>query len=240
MADLRNVEGKHCTDCGEWKPLSEFPFRPKPRDQRSTYCKPCSNARSKASYYKKREAEGRPVTPRVTHPEGHKRCPDCGLVLPFDQFAKNRSARDGLSSYCKQCHNARAKASVLKNHGTTRTYHLKRRYGITAAEYDVLLREQGGLCAVCRERPAVHVDHCHQTGMVRGLTCFNCNGGLGQFRDRVDIMRRAIDYLERTGTPQCHRILVAPGVYQVISRPSAPAASRSSSLPPRRSSSPPV
>jgi hypothetical protein len=64
-----------------------------------------------------------------------------------------------------------------------------------------MLLAQAGLCAVCGEQPAAHVDHCHQKGHVRGILCFNCNGGLGQFRDRVDILQKAIDYLERTRDP---------------------------------------
>jgi hypothetical protein len=54
---------------------------------------------------------------------------------------------------------------------------------------------QDGLCAICREAPAEHVDHDHVSGRVRGLLCFNCNGALGQFRDRVDLMLRAVAYL---------------------------------------------
>ena len=58
-----------------------------------------------------------------------------------------------------------------------------------------MLAAQGGLCAICREAPAEHVDHDHETGQVRGLLCFNCNGALGQFRDRTDLMLRAVAYL---------------------------------------------
>lgn len=58
-----------------------------------------------------------------------------------------------------------------------------------------MLAEQGGRCAVCAERPAEHVDHDHVTGKVRGLLCFNCNGGLGQFRDDPQILELAIEYL---------------------------------------------
>ena len=63
--------------------------------------------------------------------------------------------------------------------------------------------EQGGLCAVCREAPAVHVDHDHETKRVRGLLCFDCSGALGQFRDRADLMLRAVAYLrpEDYGVP---------------------------------------
>jgi hypothetical protein len=198
------------------------------------------NVRSKASRDKKRAAEGRPVKSRVVCPPGYKYCPDCDQVLPHAAFGSNRSTKDGLTSYCKTCHNERGRRNVQRNHGSTRSYHLKRRYGITAADFDRMAADQGGTCAVCRERPPVHVDHDHATGAVRGLTCFNCNGGMGQFRDRVDIMRKAIDYLERTGTPQCRRVLIAPGVYRVTSRPSAAAASPSSWQRPRPTSSPPV
>ncbi|SFF46060.1 Recombination endonuclease VII [Blastococcus tunisiensis] len=58
-----------------------------------------------------------------------------------------------------------------------------------------MLRDQDGLCAICRVAPAVHVDHDHETGAVRALLCFNCNGGLGQFRDDPDVLRAAADYV---------------------------------------------
>jgi hypothetical protein len=80
--------------------------------------------------------------------------------------------------------------------GGSRTYHLSRRYGITAAEADYLLGRQGGLCAICRSAPAVHVDHDHATGAVRALLCFNCNGGLGQFKDDPALLHLAAFYVE--------------------------------------------
>jgi hypothetical protein len=63
--------------------------------------------------------------------------------------------------------------------------------------FEQMFAEQEGLCAICREAPAEHVDHDHRTKRVRGLLCFNCNGALGQFRDRPDLMLRAIAYLRR-------------------------------------------
>jgi hypothetical protein len=59
-------------------------------------------------------------------------------------------------------------------------------------DFERMLAEQNGLCAICCEAPAVHVDHDHETGRVRGLLCFNCNGALGQFRDRADLMLGAV------------------------------------------------
>lgn len=127
---------------------------------------------------------------------GSKWCPDCDQIKAVADFPRTRAnAATGIHTYCKPCHNARGKASLLKV-GGSRTYHLKRRYGITAADADAMLLEQEGLCAICGRAAAVHVDHDHSTGRVRGLLCFNCNGGLGQFKDRIDVLESAVDYLK--------------------------------------------
>lgn len=55
---------------------------------------------------------------------------------------------------------------------------------------------QGGFCAICQKNEPVHVDHDHVTGVVRGILCFNCNRGLGKLGDDVNLLRRALTYLE--------------------------------------------
>ncbi|MGY2066358.1 endonuclease VII domain-containing protein [Blastococcus sp. SYSU DS0619] len=95
--------------------------------------------------------------------------------------------------------------------GGARTYHLTRRYGITAAEADVMLAAQGGLCALCRRAPAEHVDHDHATGAVRALLCFNCNGGLGQFRDDPELLHVAAFYVEHHRAQQALAVLARTG-----------------------------
>lgn len=69
-----------------------------------------------------------------------------------------------------------------------------------------MLAFQDGLCAICRTAPAVHVDHDHETGAVRALLCFNCNGGLGQFKDDPYLLRMAAFYVEHHRT---HEVLDA-------------------------------
>lgn len=197
---------KHCPDCRRELPLSEFTKNRRMRDGLSFYCKPCARARVIAS---KRARLGPPRTrhsqaPRDV-PGGHKWCPECGDVKPVVEFPRNRAQRSGIGTYCKPCHNEIVRANKEK-HGGARNYHLRRRYGITGEHYDRMLAEQDGLCAICRERPAAHVDHDHASGRVRGLLCFNCNQALGNFSDRTDFMLAAIAYLQADGiTPLDNR-----------------------------------
>jgi hypothetical protein len=125
-----------------------------------------------------------------------KRCPDCGETKPLDEFPRNRNCKDGRHPYCKPCHNARGKESKQRLYGGSRHYHLKLRYGIGADEFDELVRQQDGVCAICGRPDPEHVDHDHDTGAVRGILCFNCNGGLGQFRDSIDALEAAARYLD--------------------------------------------
>jgi Recombination endonuclease VII len=65
-----------------------------------------------------------------------------------------------------------------------------------------LYDSQGGKCAVCRHDipPTTHrshIDHCHDTGKVRGILCLNCNTGIGRFKESEAVMLAAIAYLRR-------------------------------------------
>ena len=185
---------KFCRDCGEERPLTDFTKNRNLRDGYAFYCREHARRRHRTS----RDARNGSPTKRhprgIAVPSGHKWCPDCGQVLPFSAYGLNAASTTGRTSYCKPCHNARGRrAKELV--GGERTYHLRRRYGITAEEADVLLDAQGGLCAICKAAPAKHVDHDHATGAVRALLCFNCNGGLGQFKDDPDVLRAAAEYV---------------------------------------------
>ena len=131
-----------------------------------------------------------------------KRCPDCGEWKPNEQFPRNKRTKDGRHTYCKPCHNARGNESKARLYGGSRHYHLVRRYGISAGEVEALIDAQGGICLVCGKPDPEHVDHDHATHDVRGVLCFNCNGGLGQFKDDPATLRSAADYLEAEATPR--------------------------------------
>ncbi|GHJ04172.1 endonuclease VII domain-containing protein [Streptomyces olivaceus] len=192
-------EVKKCSRCQESKPRTSFASNKSVRDGLQAYCRECS-----AKYYRQRQsAMGRTVREKVPVSPGHKHCRGCGEVKPHSEWHRKTSAPDGLASRCKACKAATDPAG-----------HLRRKYGLTEAQRDEMVASQAGLCAICLKAPAVQVDHCHETGRVRGVLCFNCNSGLGLLRDDPEAMYRAADYLEGNAWKPT---LVAPGVYRLPS-----------------------
>jgi len=78
------------------------------------------------------------------------------------------------------------------------TVYRAKKYGLTTDELAALIAEANGRCAICREEmDPLHVDHDHETGLVRGLLCNGCNTGLGMFRDSECRLVAAIEYLRK-------------------------------------------
>jgi hypothetical protein len=97
-----------------------------------------------------------------------------------------------------------------KIHGSTRSYHLKRRYGLTAEEVAGHQMMQLRRCLICLKEAKLHVDHDHASGKFRGLLCFSCNNGPGQFNDDPDTLRNAADYLDGTDS------LAEPVAFEIL------------------------
>lgn len=78
--------------------------------------------------------------------------------------------------------------------------HIYRTYGITAEDYEQILKQQEGRCAICRrangKTKRLAVDHDHETNRVRGLLCKPCNRMLGHGRDDPEFFNRAATYLD--------------------------------------------
>ena len=208
---------KKCPDCGVVRPLVEFGVNASRPDGLAFYCKICFRRRTNEHYRRRRQAAGALVRERYVGPADHKRCADCAQMKPLSEFHRAPQQSGGYNCYCKACRKRQ-----------NRETHLSRTYGLTVAAYDAMVEGQGGVCACCRERTPQHVDHDHVTGVVRGVVCFRCNSGIGQFDDRADLMRNAIDYLERT---TWQRKRTSPGVFRLTSpRPAAAASPSSSAL----------
>jgi hypothetical protein len=150
-------------------------------DGRQSYCRECFARRYRA----KQEAAGRLVRPADIAYD-HKFCRTCRTVKPRTEFGIRRAAPDGLMSACRSCRSELG-----------RREHLRRNYDLTEEQVGAMRESQGGLCAICRAAPAVHVDHDHATGTVRGMLCFPCNAAIGHLRDDPDTVRRAAAYLEQ-------------------------------------------
>ena len=92
-----------------------------------------------------------------------------------------------------------------KNRKTLSDKERHRKFGITPERYSELLGFQNGACAICKQPEtatrlgkvkALAVDHCHQSGSIRGLLCADCNTGIGKLKEDVDIFQSAIQYLK--------------------------------------------
>lgn len=123
---------------------------------------------------------------------------------PKSDYHKDKHSSDGFRNICKECAKEKSKEyyrlsdryrSIVRNSG------LKNRFGITNEDYFEMLKDQGGVCGICETLPEdgkyFHIDHDHESGEIRGLLCKNCNHGLGNFRDDVNILKNAIEYLDK-------------------------------------------
>jgi hypothetical protein len=102
------------------------------------------------------------------------------------------------------------KRGTVKTSEFQKEYDLLRHFGITLANYNELLAKQHGVCAICGNPESIidnrtkkprqlAVDHCHKTHKVRGLLCMGCNQGIGNFRENIDYMAKAISYVINNG-----------------------------------------
>ena len=131
-----------------------------------------------------------------------KTCTKCGLEKELALFYKSKSGPLGRSSECKDCTNARQRASYDPK--KSRAKNLKNRFGISLDEYDAMLQLQSGCCKICGTnapgpKGRFVVDHNHDTGEVRGLLCWSCNVGIGHLQDSPSILLSAFNYLSTNG-----------------------------------------
>lgn len=125
-------------------------------------------------------------------------CCICGTEVP-----PSRSKRAATCSpECQKTRILRYSRSYYKaNPDAWRLSHVARRYGLSAEEYARLVDTAGDRCAICREPQqgkSLAVDHHHDTGVVRGLLCQNCNIMIGMARENPEILRQGAEYLIST------------------------------------------
>ena len=139
-----------------------------------------------------------------------KTCKTCGETKEISLFASQiKRGKEYISLHCRSCDNERKKAYYAANPEKLRQkakkYQLKAKYGLSEEALADMLETSDNRCEICQtpvehgriELGAAHIDHCHETGKVRGILCSQCNLGLGHFRDNVDYLNNAISYLEK-------------------------------------------
>lgn len=89
-----------------------------------------------------------------------------------------------------------------------RNHDFKKKFGITLDDYDKMFESQNGVCSICNQPEtftmkgrthSLAVDHCHDTGKIRGLLCRSCNQAIGMLKDNIETLSKAIEYLKKHG-----------------------------------------
>ena len=144
-----------------------------------------------------------------------KRCSKCNEDKPLECFHTKGSYVDGepiYRSWCIECSKKdnlrryKTKYKGLTHQKAGYRYTLKTRYGMSENEFQEMYSAQNGRCKVCETELGnvfdevngirCNVDHCHSSGAVRGILCQGCNTGLGQFKDSIEVLEKAIRYLK--------------------------------------------
>ena len=135
-------------------------------------------------------------------------CNRCNQDKPVSEFYKESKFTRGYRYACKKCEAPRFKAyrnypgNREKMAANKRRLRRAKEYNFPPELYDERLTAQGNVCAICGTdtpggRGQFHADHDHETNQPRGVLCHNCNVALGNFKDNPEILRAAIEYLQK-------------------------------------------
>lgn len=126
------------------------------------------------------------------------KCPSCGET-DISKFYLDKNGKRS-NKLCRECHKIQCK---VRWHARTpiekQAARVKAMYGLEPEQYKSMYETQQGKCAICNEEPktkrGLHIDHNHKTGKVRGLLCHGCNVALGSFKEDVNTLNKAIEYI---------------------------------------------
>jgi len=137
-----------------------------------------------------------------------KQCSECKEVKSLVSFYRRGTRGGGLERYymsmCKACHGIK----YQENTEVIREKRREQRTGAPPGTYDLLVKRHGALCAICgtyepegtgRENRQFSIDHDHETNIIRGLLCTQCNVGIGMFKHDPRTLMSAIHYLNQRG-----------------------------------------
>ena len=129
-----------------------------------------------------------------------KKCPVCKTL--------DHPKAESKGHLCKPCATKRATEWGKNNPERFFFNQIKAKYGISKEEYLSLIERQDNKCAICGEEETapnhwkenqprrLAIDHCHDSGIIRGLLCYRCNTTLGKVEDNPELLRNMAAYLE--------------------------------------------
>ena len=129
-------------------------------------------------------------------------CTKCGIHKPRTDFYKRKNRESGCESQCKQCTIKQSQGNYRKNPDLRNDARAAKKYETTLGHIQQLREEAGGVCQCCGREGLHHhsrlvIDHCHETGKIRGLICSRCNSILGFANDNIDTLKNLIKHLEK-------------------------------------------
>jgi len=128
-----------------------------------------------------------------------KKCKACGLEKDESEFYVKDKGTGKLYANCIPCQKAYSNRKAKQNPDLQKVRAWKKQgIKLTIEEYEDMKKSQFDSCLICNEIKPLVVDHCHETGEVRGLLCSNCNLLIGHASDKTDILKSAIKYLENS------------------------------------------
>lgn len=163
---------RQCRSCEQVLPVSSFHKQHRNRHGLRLTCKDCTTQSNRLYDHKARANDELIAWGDALHAAGLRVCKACGHEGPIGDFFTHPNYRHGYDSRCKACA-------------------IGSRYGLTGPEY----RAMPSTCEICDTVEDLVVDHCHETGKVRGTLCRRCNSALGMFQDNPDILERGRMYL---------------------------------------------
>lgn len=190
------LTSKCCSRCKESRPLFDFSAHTKAADGKQSQCKPCFAERARLTRVGKPCITcGTPKEPGV--PRGARLCLQCAKVCYVCKAAPRRQQH----RTCPACYSAQEKVrnATPERQAKTRVTRIATKFKVPRAEAERLAEIKQ--CAACEKnltRPGdTHVDHCHKTGKVRDVLCFNCNAALGHLSDDPARLTKLLGYIRK-------------------------------------------
>lgn len=184
---------KICSKCGINKHETDYHKDSKNKDGLTYSCKECRKPIVK-NYYNSHKQD------RVEYAKTYRE-ENMPKILEYREKTKNIKSQRDKERY--QANKEEKKKFYHVNKKLMKGRQLVKKYGITLEEYNLRLKNQNNVCAICKSSEntggrALAVDHDHETGKIRGLLCSKCNVSLGNINDNVEILRKMIQYLEQS------------------------------------------